>query len=184
MGRKLIRDLEQALVGLEVGWQGGARAFSAAVDATPSFTGTTCARKSRSCCRSAERFLTAEDWREIDAAFAGNSDPIADLREQDFEKLFSRIVTLAPEPSAWASAGRRRRTPERAPYRLNRLRGIELRRRAQLLVELLLPLRERFRDDDVEHGVEVARRRRPASAAPCRRGAASGRLSLRAEPSC
>ena len=46
----------------------------------------------------AERFLTAEDWREIDDAFAGNNDPIADLREEDFQKLFTRIVTLAPEP--------------------------------------------------------------------------------------
>src|SRR5678816_152941 len=36
-GAKLIRDLEQALVGLEVGWQGGARAFSAAVDAYAQF---------------------------------------------------------------------------------------------------------------------------------------------------
>ena len=46
----------------------------------------------------AERHLTAEDWREVDAGFTGNDDPIADLREQDFEKLFSRIVSLAPEP--------------------------------------------------------------------------------------
>ena len=46
----------------------------------------------------AERALTAEDWREVDDAFAGGQDPIADLRERDFEKLFTRIVNLAPEP--------------------------------------------------------------------------------------
>ena len=98
MGAQLIRDLEQALVGLEVGWQGGARAFSAAVDAYAQFHWNHMRKEEQKLLPLAERFLTAEDWREIDAAFAGNNDPIADLREQDFEKLFSRIVTLAPEP--------------------------------------------------------------------------------------
>ena len=97
-GATLIRDLEQALVGLEVGWQGGARAFSAAVDAYAQFHWNHMRKEEQKLLPLAERFLTAEDWREIDAAFAGNNDPIADLREQDFEKLFSRIVTLAPEP--------------------------------------------------------------------------------------
>jgi hemerythrin-like domain-containing protein len=98
MGAQLIRDLEQALVGLEVGWQGGARAFSAAVDAYAQCHWNHMRKEEQKLLPLAERFLTAEDWREIDAAFAGNNDPIADLREQDFEKLFSRIVTLAPEP--------------------------------------------------------------------------------------
>jgi len=98
MGAQLIRDLEQALVGLEVGWQGGARAFSAAVDAYAQFHWSHMRKEEQKLLPLAERFLTVEDWREIDAAFAGNNDPIADLREQDFEKLFSRIVALAPEP--------------------------------------------------------------------------------------
>ena len=98
MGVQLIRDLEQALVGLEVGWQGGARAFSAAVDAYAQFHWKHMRKEEEKLLPLAERFLTAEDWREIDAAFAGNNDPIADLREHDFEKLFSRIVALAPEP--------------------------------------------------------------------------------------
>lgn len=98
MGAQLIRDLEQALVGLEVGWQGGARAFGAAVDAYAQFHWNHMRKEENELLPLAERFLTAEDWREIDAAFAGNNDPIADLREHDFEKLFSRIVTLAPEP--------------------------------------------------------------------------------------
>ena len=98
MGAQLIRDLEQALVGLEVGWQGGARAFSAAVDAYAQFHWSHMRKEEQKLLPLAERFLTVEDWREIDAAFAGNNDPIADLREQDFEKLFSRIVALVPEP--------------------------------------------------------------------------------------
>jgi hemerythrin-like domain-containing protein len=98
MGARLIRDLEQALVGLEVGWQGGARTFRAAVDAYSDFHWNHMRKEEQQLLPLAERFLTAEDWREIDATFAGNNDPIADLREDDFEKLFTRIVSLAPEP--------------------------------------------------------------------------------------
>jgi hemerythrin-like domain-containing protein len=97
-GAQLIRDLEQALVALEVGWAGGEKAFSAAVDAYAEFHWSHMRKEEQQILPLAERAFTAEDWREVDAAFAGNDDPIADLREQDFEKLFSRIVALAPEP--------------------------------------------------------------------------------------
>jgi hypothetical protein len=46
----------------------------------------------------AQRHLTPEDWRVIDAAFAANADPIAGLQERDLEKLFSRIANIAPAP--------------------------------------------------------------------------------------
>jgi hemerythrin-like domain-containing protein len=46
----------------------------------------------------AERHLEPEDWKAIDAAFAANTDPIAGMRERDFEQLFTRIVNLAPAP--------------------------------------------------------------------------------------
>jgi len=98
MGAQLIRDLEQALVGLEVGWSGGARAFSAAVDAYAEFHWNHMRKEEKQLLPLAERSLTEQDWREIDAGFGGNEDPIADLREEDFEKLFTRIVSLAPEP--------------------------------------------------------------------------------------
>ena len=98
MGAQLIRDLEQALVGLEVGWSGGARAFSAAVDAYAEFHWNHMRKEEKQLLPLAERSLTEQDWREIDAGFSGNEDPIADLREEDFEKLFTRIVSLAPEP--------------------------------------------------------------------------------------
>ena len=98
VGVLLIRRLEQALVGLEVGWAGAARSFRAAADAYAQFHWDHMRKEEKELLPLAERHLTLEDWREIDAAFAGNDDPIADLREQDFEKLFSRIVALAPEP--------------------------------------------------------------------------------------
>ena len=108
-GARLIRDLEQALIGFEVGWQGGAAAFRSAVDAYAEFHWKHMRKEEDQLLPLAERCLTPDDWREIDAAFAGNSDPIADLREQDFDKLFTRIVNLAPAPvgvgTSWKKAG-------------------------------------------------------------------------------
>jgi hemerythrin-like domain-containing protein len=47
----------------------------------------------------AERVLLEEDWKEIDAAFAGNQDPLIGKDVQkDFDKLFSHIVNIAPPP--------------------------------------------------------------------------------------
>jgi len=47
----------------------------------------------------AERILTPLDWIMIDEAFSEQDDPLAAAREEkDFEKLFTRIVTLAPPP--------------------------------------------------------------------------------------
>jgi hemerythrin-like domain-containing protein len=97
-GAQLVRDLEQALIGLEVGWAGGAAAFCAAIDAYAEFHWSHMRKEEQQLLPLAERFLTAEDWRVIDDAFAGNNDPIAGLREHDFDKLFTRIVNLAPAP--------------------------------------------------------------------------------------
>jgi hemerythrin-like domain-containing protein len=47
----------------------------------------------------ARRIFTPLDWVMIDAAFMEHRDPLAAAREEkDFEKLFARIVTLAPPP--------------------------------------------------------------------------------------
>lgn len=47
----------------------------------------------------ARRVLTAEDWREVDAAFLDNNDPLfGDKPRAEFAALHRRIVQLAPEP--------------------------------------------------------------------------------------
>ena len=47
----------------------------------------------------ARKLLTVADWETIDRAFEDNQDPLAAERDtRDFEKLFNRIVTLAPPP--------------------------------------------------------------------------------------
>ena len=97
-GARLVRELERVLLSFEQGWPAGAREFLGAVDAYARFHWDHMRCEESELLPLAEQHLTAEDWRAIDDAFAGNQDPIADLREQDFQKLFTRIVNLAPAP--------------------------------------------------------------------------------------
>ena len=48
----------------------------------------------------AERCLSEQDWRALDAAFAENADPLTGHYppEAEYEKLFSMIVARAPAP--------------------------------------------------------------------------------------
>ena len=97
-GARLIRELERALLFMEEGWPVGAREFRKAVDAYAEFHWKHMRKEEQQLLPLAERHLTAEDWSAIDAAFAANRDPIAGMQERDFEKLFARIVSLAPDP--------------------------------------------------------------------------------------
>ena len=97
-GRHLVRDIEQALLEFEETWPKGGEKFSAAVDAYVQFHWQHMNKEENELMPLARRSLTAGDWDAIEAAFAGNADPIADLREKDFTSLFLRIVALAPAP--------------------------------------------------------------------------------------
>jgi hemerythrin-like domain-containing protein len=97
-GAERIRSLARLLAEFEVSWPRGARAFASAIDDYAAFHWRHMRAEEEELLPLAERALTAEDWRAIGEAFAGDDDPIADLREKDFSDLFSRIVSLAPEP--------------------------------------------------------------------------------------
>jgi hemerythrin-like domain-containing protein len=97
-GVRLIRELERALLFLEEGWPIGAREFEAAVEAYADFHWQHMRKEEHELLPLAERVLSAEDWRAIDRAFAANEDPVAAMRERDYEELFTRIANLAPEP--------------------------------------------------------------------------------------
>ena len=97
-GARLIRELEAALLAYEVNGQRDLAAFAAAAEAYARFHWDHMRKEEKQLLPLAERALTAEDWKVIDDAFSGNEDPIADLREEDFDKLFQRIVSLAPDP--------------------------------------------------------------------------------------
>ena len=98
-GGEALRRLEQCMMRYE---EGGDKEFPAFAEAVAGFV-----RDYRDHIRKeedivfplAERLLSASDWQAIDRAFGENRDPLAGERDtRDFEKLFDRIVSLAPPP--------------------------------------------------------------------------------------
>jgi hemerythrin-like domain-containing protein len=98
-GAEMIRTLEQALVRYR---QRGAvefPAFAAAVAAYAAFHYDHMRAEEGKVMPLAKIHLTPADWKEIDAAFAGNTDPLVGLEAGvEYEHLFRRIVNLAPPP--------------------------------------------------------------------------------------
>jgi len=105
-GAGLIRELERALLFFEEGWPAGGREFQQAVDAFADFHWQHMRKEELELLPIAERVLSAADWRAIERAFATNRDPIAELQERDYERLFSRIANLAPAPVGLGEAWR------------------------------------------------------------------------------
>jgi hemerythrin-like domain-containing protein len=88
-GAKLVRELERALVFFEDRAPDGAREFLDAVNVYAEFHWQHMRKEEQELLPLAERYLTHADWRLIEAVFVENPD---------FEKQFTRIVNLAPEP--------------------------------------------------------------------------------------
>jgi hemerythrin-like domain-containing protein len=97
-GARLIRELERALVFFEDSWPAGAAEFLRTIDAYADFHWRHMRKEEQEVLPLAEKALNAADWAAIDEAFDVNHDPIADVKEKDFQALFSRIVRLAPAP--------------------------------------------------------------------------------------
>jgi hemerythrin-like domain-containing protein len=108
-GAQLVRELESALLAYEVEGARALPAFDAAVSAYAQFHWDHMRKEEERVLPLAEKHLTEADWRWIEEAFAGNRDPIADLRERDFEQLYQRIVNLAPAPVGLGEAWQRTR---------------------------------------------------------------------------
>jgi hemerythrin-like domain-containing protein len=101
-GERLIRELERALVLFEDSWPAGADEFKRTVDAYADFHWKHMRKEEEQVLPLAERYLSERDWQAIDWAFDANNDPIAGVKERDFNALFSRIVRLAPAPVGFA----------------------------------------------------------------------------------
>ncbi len=107
-GARLVRELERSLLAFDESWPQGANSFAAAVDEYAEFHWNHMRKEEHELLPLAEQHLTAEDWREIDAAFAENTDPLSDLEpEGEFAKLYTRIVMLAPAPIGLGESWRR-----------------------------------------------------------------------------
>jgi hemerythrin-like domain-containing protein len=97
-GARLVRELERSLIFFEDRWPEGSREFLEAVDAYADFHWKHMRKEEEQMLPLAEKHLSADDWKKVDAAFDGNIDPIEGIKERDFRALFSRIVSLAPAP--------------------------------------------------------------------------------------
>lgn len=108
-GAQLVRDLERGLSELELVWPKGASEFEAAAQSYAKFHWNHMRREEQELLPLAERALTADDWREMEIAFAANSEPLRGHAHTDFKALFQRILHLAPAPvglgDRWTGAG-------------------------------------------------------------------------------
>jgi hemerythrin-like domain-containing protein len=106
-GARMVRDLERSMLAFEETWPRGAEDFAAAVHAYGEFNLNHMRCEEQELLPLAEQSLGEADWAAIEAAFAGNEDPLAELRGQDFDKLYARIVSIAPAPIGLGKAWRR-----------------------------------------------------------------------------
>jgi hemerythrin-like domain-containing protein len=106
-GADLLRRLAQAMIRYE---EGGDKEFSAFEREVNNFVESYrnhMRREEEQLFPIALSVLTPLDWITIDRAFDEHTDPLAAEREEkDFDKLFSRIVSLAPPPIGVASSNR------------------------------------------------------------------------------
>jgi len=97
-GADRIRRLEQAFVRYREGGEAEFEAFGTVVDGYVEGYLKHMREEESEIMPLAERVLTREDWVDIEVEFALDRDPLHDADPADYQKLFSRIVNLAPPP--------------------------------------------------------------------------------------
>ena len=97
-GHKLVADLEQSLARYEDDPAQGLAAFADAVRRFGEMQWQHMSLEQKVIIPAAQKHLTAEDWAEIDRAFAQNGDPrfSADI-DGEFKQLFTEIIDIAPK---------------------------------------------------------------------------------------
>ena len=97
-GARLIRELERALLFFEETWPDGWSAFADLVEQYAAFHWDHMRVEETQLLPLLERHFSPADWKAADDGFAGNHDPIAQMKERDFQEMFTRLVNLAPAP--------------------------------------------------------------------------------------
>jgi hemerythrin-like domain-containing protein len=98
-GEQRIRELEHALLAFEVMGESRRAVFEQAVQRYVDFYLAHMALEEREILPLAEKVLSADDWRELDDAFAANRDALTEAEpEAEYAQLFKRIVNLLPAP--------------------------------------------------------------------------------------
>ncbi|MEX0958602.1 MAG: hemerythrin domain-containing protein [Burkholderiales bacterium] len=98
-GEQMLHALTVALSNWEAGAESGAAAFQSELKRFADFYWRHMEKEEKQVLPVAEKAFTEEDWKEVEAAFAGNADPMLGKHTgNEFRDLFSRIVRLAPPP--------------------------------------------------------------------------------------
>ena len=98
-GEAAIRALEHALLAYEMMGEARRVAFEQAAQRYVDFYLAHMRLEEEEILPLAERVLTAQDWAELDAAFAANRDPLTGhAPEAEYQALFSRIANAVPAP--------------------------------------------------------------------------------------
>jgi hemerythrin-like domain-containing protein len=98
-GELAIRHLEHLLLAFEVMGEARREAFEVAVARYVEFYLTHMGLEEQSLMPAALAHLSAEDWAELDQAFAANRDPLAGHGSmEDYAPVFKLIVNSAPAP--------------------------------------------------------------------------------------
>jgi hemerythrin-like domain-containing protein len=106
-GELRIRELEHALLAFEMLGDSRRAAFEQAAQRYVDFYLAHMRLEEQQVLPLAEKVLTAEDWAELDDAFAGNRDPLTGHEpEADYRALFSRIVNTLPSPIGLGTGAR------------------------------------------------------------------------------
>jgi hemerythrin-like domain-containing protein len=94
-----LRKLELMLGQIEAGVHDTLETFSASVESMVEEARQHMQLEEKTVIPLAKKYLTAEDWIEIAAAFGEHGDPrFGPKPEHEFRDLFTRIVNLAPPP--------------------------------------------------------------------------------------
>ena len=98
-GADKLRTVEQTLARYRHGGAAELAAFSGAVAAYSALHYGHARSEENEVLPMAATILHAADWEEIDAAFAGHTDPLLGAEAgAEYDELFRRIVMLAPAP--------------------------------------------------------------------------------------
>jgi len=107
-GEVLLAEMKAALAEYEFRGAEAYAAFQKTVDAYHDFEWEHMRREEMEAIPQARRYLTDEDWAEIDRAFASHEDPLFGAEPQErFRTLLSRIAAAAPAPYGHKITGSR-----------------------------------------------------------------------------
>ena len=98
-GETRVRELQHLLLAWELLGESRRDAFANAAQAYVTFYREHMRTEETQLLPAAESALSSAEWRELDAAFGADQDPIAaGVHDAVYDRLFARIVLSAPAP--------------------------------------------------------------------------------------